>query len=345
MFRFLLLLLISFCFIKADSLDEKIAKMVIIGFDGVELNKNLSFEIQKYGIGGVILFSKNIKSPSQLQKLTLSLKNLRKDKFLIATDQEGGLVQRLKSKNGFFDTPKAHEVAKLSTQEAKKIYQKMAKMLHQYGINCNFAPSVDLAINPKNPVIAKYGRSFSSDPKVVLKYSTIFIDAMREEGLLSVLKHFPGHGSSHGDSHDGFVDVSEYWQESELYPFFKLIQANKSDAIMSAHIFNKNLDPNYPATLSYSINQKLLRDKMGFKGVLISDDMQMGAISKNYDLNESIILAINSGVDMLLFGNQLSKPLSLVDIIGVIKKLVKNNQISEDRVDKSYKRVIRMMGE
>ncbi len=344
MFRFTLLFFLSFGFVQADSLDEKIAKMVIIGFDGVELNQNISNDIKKYGIGGVILFSKNIKSPLQLKKLTTTLKSLRKEKFLIATDQEGGLVQRLKSKNGFINTPKAIDIAKLSKKEAKQLYKNMAKMLHEYGINCNFAPSVDVAINPKNPVIAKYGRSFSSDPKVVLDYSTLFIDAMHEEGVLSVLKHFPGHGSSRGDSHDGFVDVSEYWQEDELYPFLKLIERGKSDAIMSAHIFNKNLDALYPATLSYKTNQNLLRDKMGFEGVLISDDMQMGAIAKNYDLNESVALAINSGVDMLLFGNQLSTPLSLVEIIKIIKKLIDENRVSKERIEEASRRV-RIMSE
>ncbi len=345
MFRFTLLLLLFTSLIRADSLDEKIAKMVIIGFDGVELDQNSSYEIKKYGIGGVILFSKNIKSPSQLKRLTTSIKNLRKEKFLIATDQEGGLVQRLKSKNGFFDTPKPSEISKLSLNEAKKLYKKMAQMLSINGINCNFAPSVDVAINPKNPIIAKYGRSFSNDEKVVVKYASIFIDSMREEGVLSVLKHFPGHGSSHGDSHSGFVDVSSYWQERELYPFWKLIDENRTNIVMSAHIFNKNLDTKYPATLSYTINQKLLRDKMGFRGVLISDDMQMGAIAKNYDLNRSIALAINSGVDLILFGNQLSKPISLNKIITIVKKLIDDKKILIDRVEEANRRINRMLSE
>ncbi len=345
MFRFTLLFLLFTTFIKADSLENKIAKMVIIGFDGVKLSSDFSNEIRQYGIGGVILFSKNIKSPLQLKRLTTSLKNLQKEKFLIALDQEGGLVQRLKSKNGFFDTPRASEVSKLSVEEAKKVYKKMAQMLSENGINCNFAPSVDLAINPNNPIIAKYGRSFSNDPKVVFKYASIFISLMKEEGVLSVIKHFPGHGSSHSDSHKGFVDVTDYWQRRELYPFWKLIDENRTNIVMSAHIFNKNLDAKYPATLSYLINQKLLRDKIGFKGVLISDDMQMGAISKNYDLNSSIALAINSGVDMLLFGNQLSSPISLSDIIGRVKKMVENKKISINRINESNRRIKRILSE
>jgi beta-N-acetylhexosaminidase len=345
MFRFTLFFIFFTTFVGANSLEEKIAKMVIIGFDGVELDRNISNDIKKYGIGGVILFSKNIKSPLQLKRLTASLKSLKKEKFLIATDQEGGLVQRLKSKNGFFDTPKPSEVSKLSLSEAKKLYKKMAQMLSKNGINCDFAPSVDVAINPKNPIIAKYGRSFSSDEKIVLKYASIFIEAMREEGVLSVIKHFPGHGSSHSDSHSGFVDVSNYWQERELYPFWKLIDENRSNIVMSAHIFNKNLDTKYPATLSYATNQKLLRDKMGFNGVLISDDMQMGAIAKNYDLNRSIALAINSGIDMILFGNQLSRPISLNKIIQIVKRLVEDKKISIDKIDQANRRVERMLGE
>ncbi len=299
--------------------------MIIIGFEGEKVPKHLQGYIKANGIGGVILFSKNIKNPAQLKALTSDLVALDST-IMIATDQEGGLVQRLSSKNGFFDTPRPIMIAKLGEEKAKFYYKKMAKMLADSGINVNFAPCVDLAINPKNSVIYRYGRAFSANPKEVIAYADIFIQAMQEEGVLSVIKHFPGHGSSMGDSHQGFVDVSDSWKREELEPFFKL----DAKAIMSAHIFNSHLDSNFPATLSKK-SLSLLRGS-GFEGIIISDDLQMGAIRKNYDLNSTLTHAINAGVDMLLFGNQLSRPIMIEDIVTRIMALIKAGKIDKTHI-------------
>jgi len=306
--------------------------MIIIGFEGETVPQNLQHFIRENGLGGVILFSKNIKNPAQLKALTKTLKACD-NTIMIATDQEGGLVQRLRHKNGFFDTPKPIEVSKLGEKEAKILYTKMAKMLSENGINVNFAPSVDLAKNPKNKVIAKYGRAFSSDPKAVIKYADIFIQAMQKEGVLSVIKHFPGHGSSLEDSHKGFVDVSESWGREELEPFLSL----DAKAIMSAHIFNHHLDAHYPATLSKKTTA-LLRDN-GFDGVLVSDDLQMRAITQNFDLNTTLTKAINASVDILLFGNQLAKPIMIERIVETIEALLKRGDIKLARIKEANRRI------
>jgi len=333
-----------------EQLEKMIAKMVVLGFKGESIDKKSKIyqDIKKYDLGGVILFDKdpnnkkkikNVKNPKQLQNLTKQLQSINKTKLFIAIDQEGGIVQRLNSKNGFMSIPKAKDVSTKGLSFAKDIYKDLGKMLNTNGVNVNFAPVVDLNINPNNTVIVKLGRSFGKDPRKVIEYSSVFIDELKKQNVVSVLKHFPGHGSSLGDSHKGFVDISNTWDAKELEPYKYFIKNNQADMIMTAHVFNKFLDPKYPATLSKSINTKLLRNKLKFKGVLVTDDLQMRAISKHYSLKQTVTLAINSGVDMLLFANQLAKPLSLEEIINTIYLQVQNKQISIKRIEVANKRI------
>jgi beta-N-acetylhexosaminidase len=222
-----------------------------------------------------------------------------------------------------------------------RVYENLAEVLAQNGINCDFAPVVDLAVNPKNEVIFKLKRSYGSDPKVVVMHAEIFMDRLKKRGILSVLKHFPGHGSSMGDSHKGFVDITDTWSEVELEPYKELIKKGSVDMIMTAHVFNKKLDERYPATLSHKINTDLLREKLDFDGVIISDDMQMKAISKHYNLKQSVTLSINSGVDILLFANQLAKQ-DTDELVETILKQVKNGSIPFERIKKSNERISKL---
>ncbi len=338
MFKLPILILLLALQIEAAPLKSLISNMIIIGFEGTTLPKELAGYIQKNGIGGVILFAKNIKSPKQLQTLTKTLRSCDPS-IMIALDQEGGLVERLNKKNGFISTDKPAQMAQKSTKEAADAYEKMAKLLYDNGINVNFAPSVDLAKNPKNTVIVKYGRSFSKDPQTVIKYASVFMHAMQKYKVLSVIKHFPGHGSSLDDSHQGFVDVSDTWGKDELIPFFAL----QPKAIMSAHIYNRHLDAHYPASLSKK-TLSCLRDK-GYEGLLISDDMQMRAISQNYDLNTTLAQAINASTDMLLFGNQLSKPTKITTLVDHIQMLVEQGKIKKAQIIKANKRINRIKKE
>jgi len=332
-----------------EELKKMIGRMLIIGFDGQSVTKDSKIvkQIQKYHLGGVILFdrhfndrskTKNISSPSQLKTLTSSLKSFSTKPLLISVDQEGGKVARLKPAYGFEATPSAKVVSEMDAYMAKHVYDNLAKMLKYAGINCNFAPVVDLATNPQNRVIVGLKRSYSSEPKEVAKYAKIFMDSLQEKNIISVLKHFPGHGSSLTDSHNGFVDISETWSEVELEPYIELIHSGDADMIMTAHVFNSNLDELYPATLSYKANTELLRDKLGYEGVIVSDDLQMGAIAKHYTLEQIVTLSINSGVDMLLFGNQLSYQDS-DELVETIFTQVKNGSIPLDRILESNKRV------
>ncbi|WP_198305809.1 glycoside hydrolase family 3 protein [Arcobacter vandammei] len=356
--RILFIFLLFFTSVFANEyskqeLEKMIAKMVILGFQGTNIDQNsqISKDIKK-GLGGVILFdkdpndktkAKNIESKAQLKKLNSDLQKQRVEKLLISIDQEGGIVQRLKSDIGFVNTLKASEVSKNGEDFAKLSYRNLARDLKSVGINLDFAPVVDLAINKQNKVIVTRGRSFGDDPKTVEKYATIFIDEMKKESILSTLKHFPGHGSSLADSHLGFVDISKTWSKKELEPYKNLIKNNKADIIMSAHVFNENLDKNYPATLSYNVNTKLLREQLGFQGVLITDDLQMSAISKHYTIKETLTLAINSGVNLLLFANQLAKPITLDEIIKIVYDEVLNKNIDLEKIIESNKKIDKLL--
>ncbi|WP_434580542.1 N-acetylmuramoyl-L-alanine amidase [Sulfurimonas sp. NW15] len=330
-------------------LKKMIGRMLIVGFDEsyVEPTSQIVSDIQKYDLGGVILFDrfyrdkqrvKNILSPYQLKKLTRHLQYFAHKPLFIAVDQEGGKVSRLKPQYGFVKIPSAAAVSCMPLQRAQQIYKAQAQMLQNSGINVNFAPVLDLSTNPDNKVIVGLERSYGSNPKEVAKYAQTMIDAQTRHNVLSVLKHFPGHGSSLGDSHKGFVDITNTWSKKELEPYKILIKAHKTDAIMTAHVFNAHLDDKYPATLSYKINTELLRNRLHFQGIIISDDMQMKAISANYSLKSAVTLAINSGVDILLFGNQLAYN-STQEIVETIFKQVKNKKIPLSKIIESNARI------
>lgn len=334
--------------LQQKELKKEIGNMLIVGFDQKEINSQTPIvnAIQRYNLGGVILFnrfydepqgSKNIESPHQLQQLTSQLKSIAPELF-IGIDQEGGKVERLKKVDGFMHTPSAQKMATLVPKKVKEHYETLSKMLRQNGININFAPVVDLAVNPQNKVIYQLERSYGQNAKEVVLYASLFMDALAKEQVFSVLKHFPGHGSSLGDSHQGFVDVTQTWSKKELEPYALLIKQKKVPMIMTAHVFNAQLDAQYPATLSYSTNTTLLRDTLGFEGVIVSDDMQMKAIRNHYGLSQSVRLAINAGVDMLLFGNQLAHD-DIEELIETIYKEVQAGKIDYERIVQANQRI------
>lgn len=334
------------------SLEQKIGQMLMVGFHGTNAGKNTQIcqDIRTYHVGAVILFDynpvnkskpKNIATKKQVSKLTKQLQACSYDgKLLIAVDQEGGRVQRLKSKYGFYGKfPKASDVIKMDQSQIKSTYEKMSKELKSVGINYDLAPVVDLDINQNNHVIHGLGRSFGKDPKIVAQYASTFIDAMHTHGVLTSLKHFPGHGSSEGDTHKGFVDVTTLWKKVELEPY-RLLN-HKADTVMVAHVFNKRIDTKYPATLSKKTVNGLLRKKLGFDGVVITDDLQMGAISKKYTLAQTLKLAINAGDDILLIGNQLDpkKVQSPKKLVHTIYSLIHTGKVNVKKIDNAYKRI------
>lgn len=341
----------------------KIGQMLIIGFEGTHIDANtpIALSIQQETIGGVILFDyhyqtqcfvKNIQNPEQVRLLNTTLQHLNTQAHLqrdqpllpliISVDYEGGQVNRLKETCGFPKTISAAEAAQMSAGDVSKTAAAMAITLQQLGFNLDFTPVVDVNINPENPIIGKLDRSFSSDPYKVAEYAQLYVKAFANHGIQCAYKHFPGHGSSLADSHLGFVDVTETWQEQELVPYQIILKEQLCSMVMTAHIVNRNLDPSgLPATLSHPILTDILRKRLNYTGIIITDDMQMKAIADHYSIEKAMTLAINAGADMLIFGNQLSAtPQDPKFLIDHIESQVLAGVISEDTIDQAYERII-----
>ncbi len=336
-------------------LDFKIGQMVLVGINDMKVlsdTDRVRKDIAEGKAGGIILFEKNItteKSRENLKKLISDLQsNAKKIPLFMSIDEEGGKVHRLKEKYGFIKMPQAAYLGGLKNTDSTFYYTKtLAALLSELGFNVNFAPDVDVALNPDNPVIAKVGRSYSSDPKKVSAHAIANIKAHHVYGVKTALKHFPGHGSSLTDSHLGITDVTKYWQESELIPYKDIMKSGDCDAIMTAHIVNCKLDTTcLPATMSNTIVTGLLRNSLGFKGVVFSDDMQMHAISKNYGIENAVKMSILAGVDVVVFGNNVPQGgrITAGEVHALIKKLVQEGVISESRIDESFKRIMELKG-
>lgn len=337
------------------SLEEKIAQMILVGFNGKHVDENSSIvkDILKNHLGNVWLTDNNnqldnnfgnIESKNQLKRLIADLQSYSNYKLFISADVEGGNVVRLKEEYGF---PKIISPKKLGEIDDLNITQKnsqlIANTLNEVGINLNFAPVVDLNIHNEKNFISKKERCFSSDPLKVFEQAKVFIQEHHKKNIATCLKHFPGHGSSLEDTHEKFVDSTKHWSEKELIPYKLLINENLADAVMVSHVYNKNLDENFPASLSKKIVTDLLRNKMSFNGIILTDDLEMNAIKNNFGFEQTVELAINAGVDILIFSNiKKSNPNLVNNFILTVKKLISKKVISEDRIDKSFHRIFNL---
>ena len=334
------------------SIAEKIGQLFLVGFEGDALSPDqpVAIDILKRNLGGVILFDKllakkltsnNIMTPKQVVELTSSLQNLAGGNLLIAVDQEGGMVTRLKEQHGFVSTPGAEALGNATDpEETTRCSRQVARMLSSLGINFNLAPVVDLNIYSKNPIIGAYGRSFSKNPDIVFDNAARWVAAHRQQGVLSCLKHFPGHGSSRNDSHLDFVDISDTWNEAELQPYREFIIKGYKEAIMIGHLFNSHLDAFNPATLSFSTIHGILRSQLQYKGLVVSDDMQMRAITDRYGLEEACCKAISAGVDLLIIGNNICHdPHIFEKIQEELLRAVSHGKLTVKRIEDAWTRV------
>ncbi len=326
------------------SLKDKIGQMILVGFGGTTVPDSLAYDLQNRNLGGVILYRVNIQNPTQLQNLTAQLKQLSKTPLFIATDQEGGEVARLTQYDGFSNTYSEYTLGTTfnSIDSTRAQASKMAQWLSSSGISIDFAPVVDVDVNPNSPAIGALNRSFSKDPMTVFNHSAAFIDEMHNKNIITTLKHFPGHGSAATDSHLGFTDITNTWADSELIPYKQLIASNYSDMIMAGHLFNKHLDSLYPASLSNEVITGLLRNQLGFKGVVITDDMLMGAISTQYTFSKAIVLAVNAGDDILLFNSGANNEAIVDSVINIISNGITAGTISESQIDSAYNRIMNL---
>lgn len=329
--------------------------LVMRGFRGFAVDKDdaVSVDLRERNLGSVILFNvdgptgsseRNIESPEQVRTLTSSLRSAA-DPLppLIAIDQEGGLVTRLKETHGFPQVPSAQQLGKRDPDVTEAAAGALARTLVDVGINLNLAPVVDVDAWGDNPIIAGKGRSFSTDPEEVAAHASAFVRGHRDHGVLTCLKHFPGHGSSREDSHSGFTDVTKTWSRDELIPFRRLMDQGLVDAIMTAHVCNAAFDDSYPATLSPTVIRGLLRDELGFDGLVISDDMGMGAIAKEFGFEEAVARCLGAGVDVLALANQTIYEDNITErVADLIVNLVASGRLEERRVDEAAERVLQL---
>jgi len=339
---------------RTADLDEMIGQMLMAGFRGFTANADsrIARDIRDYHLGGVVLFDhdtalgspeRNIKNPDQVKALNKSLQSYAETPLFIAVDQEGGKVQRLKKEYGFHETPSALSICTSGEFKVRMASYMVGSTCSANGFNLDFAPVADVNTNPGSPAIGKLERSFSDDPAKVTRCAELYMGELKRSGVLSCLKHFPGHGSAGSDSHEGLTDVTDTWTEAELIPYKKLIAMGLPTMIMTAHIFNAKLDADYPATLSEKVITGLLRNTLGYDGVVITDDMNMKAITQYYGQEEAIRLAILAGADILLFGNNLVYDKTIVGKAhAIIKRLVQAGKIPQARITKSYERIMKL---
>jgi len=325
-------------------------QMFVVGFRGCEIGSDhwIVQALERDMLGGVILFDRNIdhsvqniRAPEQLRQLTTYLQQHSAIPLFVAVDQEGGAVCRLKERDGFPPSVSAANLAGQGLDATKREALSMAALLADHGVNLNFAPVVDLDLNQDNPIISRYHRSFGEVPEAVVGHAAVFIEAHHQQGIGCCLKHFPGHGSAGSDSHLGFVDITDCWQPVELEPYRRLIDAGYHDGIMTAHLVHRGLDPaGLPATLSSQVVSKILRQQLGFAGVVFSDDLQMRAISNGWSYAEAVQQAVLAGVDVLVVGNNLDPREDVVQVgMQAIGELLDQGRIDENRIHESLTRI------
>lgn len=330
--------------------------MLLVGFRGAEPAPEMPIlrQVAELNLGGVILFDRdaalgipgrNIESPQQLARLTTALKDAALGAgippLFIAVDQEGGRVQRLKPANGFPDFPAAADLCPGGDpRPAEAAGQGIGQVLAHAGINLNFAPVCDVDANPDNPVIGRLGRSFSSNPDAVAACAGGFARGLKSQGVLAVAKHFPGHGSSAADTHLGVADISATWTQAELGPFLALADAGLADMVMTAHVMHLRLDPDLPASLSPLVTGNLLRRQMGYRGVVVTDDLQMRAVTDHFGFKRALGLAVNAGADILLIGNNLEYDEQVAPkALDALMELVAEGTVSPRRIRESCRRI------
>ncbi len=336
----------------AGALDAMIGQMILVGFPGTQDTDKgvvaVREQLASGTIGGVVLYPDNIRSEQQVSALNAFLRNARFSPIpFIAVDQEGGKVQRLSRENGFSYFPSARNVGQnpsfATPDSAQRLYASMAKELADAGFNVNFGPVVDLNLNPENPVIGERERSFGADPNTVIALARAFILAHREAGIVTVAKHFPGHGSSHADSHKGFADISMSWREIELDPYRQLAKEGLLDAVMIGHLYHPRFSDGgkLPASLSAKAVRALRsKDWINFDGVVVSDDMEMGAVAHDYSLEERVIKAVNAGTDLIVFSNITAEDPDLgPKIHAIIADAVADGRIPRLRIEQAYGKI------
>ncbi|WP_316859339.1 glycoside hydrolase family 3 N-terminal domain-containing protein [uncultured Cohaesibacter sp.] len=330
--------------VNAAELERAIGDLIMVGFTGKSADgkfaRTIADHVAKGRAASVVYLAANVGSRSDILKLN----KLFHDAGVthIAIDHEGGTVQRLRERQGFKRIPPAYSLGqKEAVSSAERIYNQAAGELKKAGFTFNLGPVADLH-RSYNPVIGKNRRAYGEDPATVVRYAGAFVRAHRRYGITTALKHFPGHGLSKADSHNGFVDIRDSWQEEELEPFAQLIGQGLADVVMSGHLYvrvSKGSDGEL-TTFSRALVQDVLRRGLKFKGVTMTDDLDMGAVRKLATPKEATLKAASAGYDILLLSNTLNPdPDHPAEAVQWIKSAVQQGSLREDQILQSSRRV------
>jgi len=322
------------------TLSQKIGQMFVVGFNGTLFDQNLVSAIEEYNFGNVIYMGYNVSNPNTLGELSNAIQTKMVEEngvaAFISIDQEGGRVARLVNGGTHFIS----NMAMGATGDYNNTYLEgsaMGKELRNYGINANFAPVLDVNNNPENPIIGI--RSYSDNPLLVSLYGNNMFKGLKESNVMGCSKHFPGHGNTSVDSHYGLPTITTPMNElyqTELAPFISAV-SNGIDSIMTTHIIFSAIDQEYPATLSSKVLTNLLREELGYDGLIITDGMEMAAVTNNFGgHDETSVLAVKAGVDILLYTSNTNPRIAH----SALMDAVENGEISEERINESLRRIL-----
>ena len=332
----------------------RLGDLLLVGFHGTagEGDAELERLLCETRAGGALLFGRNVRAPAQVAALTAWMHTRAQAcagrRLLIAVDAEGGRVMRLGTDAGYTDTLSHRDLGESGDLTATELEaRRIGGRLREAGIDWNLAPVVDVGYNPVNPVIVGNRRAFGAEPAAVVAHARAYLTGMHAAGVLTALKHFPGHGGSFQDSHLGFVDVTDTANATvELAPYRALMADGVVDSVMTAHVFNRRLDRRYPATLSRATVGGLLRGDLGWRGVVVSDDLRMGAIEQHYGLDDAAVLAVGAGVDVLLIADdRLPDGRSAARVaVEALRRALEDGRLAPDAVSAALDRVDALRG-
>ncbi len=334
---------------RFGELNPRLGELLLVGFHGTTLQDNAALDalVCETRVAGVILFARNIVDAAQTARLTRDLTARARActgrPLLVAVDAEGGRVMRLGPAAGWTATLSHQDLGQAGDLAQTELEaRRIGGMLRDAGINWNLAPVIDVGYNPANPVIVGVGRSFGANPKLVAAQARAYIAGMHAAGILTAVKHFPGHGSSVDDSHAGFVDVTDTARpDVELVPYRLLLAEGVVDAVMTAHVYNRHLDAWVPATLSRPTIDGVLRSQLGWRGVVVSDDMRMGAIEQHYGAGDAAVRALRAGVDLILIADDRlpGDRSASAETLEAIRLALRRGRLPAGQVDEALARI------
>lgn len=338
---------------KKPTLTDKIDQMIMIGFNGTTIAKNSDIEtiLKTTNIGGVLLFDyssqtktygKNIVDTKQLTTLNKTLQANSRTPLFIAIDEEGGQVSRLKRIPGFIPLKSATALGTTTIKNVLTQNTSLATTLHSLGITVNFAPVLDLTSTNKNAPLTKQQRTFSKNPYLVAQYTSAVITGMKSASIIPVGKHYPGIGEAVLDTHKGLATITTH-NDNALLPYKILVAQKSLPAVMVGHVLDTSVDPFLPASLSPA-HIKILRETVGFTGVLFTDDLDMGAITDTYTTGQAVVQAVQAGVDVVVISNNIItyNPQAFFVARNALLAAVQNKQLTENRITESYERIMKL---